>query len=1228
MCKMHIKSIHLDGFKSYQKSTDIIGFTSQFNAITGYNGSGKSNVLDSICFILGINKLDNIRAKSMSELITHGGTKAIVSIRFDNTDKKTSPYNFEQHDEITIQRTITAQATGKGCTTSYTLNGHAATNTRIQDFFRGIGLNVNNPHFLIMQGRITTVLNMKPEEILGMVEEAAGTKMYDQKKKEAEKTLNQKDAKLKEIQQIFEGSIDPRMEKFREDRRNMVEVTRLGKLKENATRKLEAFMFFTLTETIKYSVESIENCKKEIEDLQGKIVRNEKLLEEKQKEREDIEHKRNNHDAVAAIEEEKHASHAAFLSAEQGRNAVNELINKTKNDIGRIENSLAKDRKVLEAKRQELEKTKSANSNDINSHKQNEELVEKLRDELEALTRGTVANEKGEHVSVETMIQDSKSSAAQLEAEIRTMGNRLDRLQKSAVDLEKQVKEEDGKIDKKALIDYKDKHGALQNKMSELNFDYAENERIRNRHKEITDRCAELEVEMNRTLARINSGRYSMTYTPPPVSVFNAKTDVIGLLAHVMKIRPGCENYGAAIDVAAGGLYQNVVVKSQEIARILIDSKAFSGRRTMIPVEENDRANPTSKPLSASAMAAANEIAARYNEKLVKYIDLITFPDMIDNTFIAAFGHILVVETLDCAKDIAYHDRVKTRVLTRRGDDVKPNGLMSGGHNESGEKSVLVEFEPYHVLKDEFDSYTEEIKTLDEMIEDSNPKWTKYNELDTNSKNILSKIKQLERHLENSRYGLVLNEYKVVLGNMERLNKEIADKSEALKILEAKVKELESKKTNDKGSQEKRKKELTSQLQAAEKATFSNKDKAEKARRAVLQLQAAVDDLINSIQKEEASLENKKKELEDAQARLPILQEQLDDANKKKAEIKAKDAAHANEQRKMVVNLGKASKELDLLRKEDHKMKALIDEKNASIKKHEETEKTGRKDAQAMMRKHEWLEEEQGHFNKQGGLYEFQQYSSRKGQEEIKDLSDKIEKIERSLCMKNISNLDSCEARVFDIKGKRDRLLDDFEMLRKTIAVLDKKKVDELMRAHESVNRDFGVIFNCLLPDATAKLVPPEGKSVVDGLEVRVAFNGVEKDSLHELSGGQRSLVALSLILAMLKFKPAPLYILDEVDAALDLSHTANIGMMIKTHFRDHQFIIVSLKQGMFSNADSLFQTSFVDGHSTCKLLTGDALLKAKNDTKLAEQAAEMADPAKADKKKKPQKKPARSDDE
>ena len=106
---------------------------------------------------------------------------------------------------------------------------------------------------------------------------------------------------------------------------------------------------------------------------------------------------------------------------------------------------------------------------------------------------------------------------------------------------------------------------------------------------------------------------------------------------------------------------------------------------------------------------------------------------------------------------------------------------------------------------------------------------------------------------------------------------------------------------------------------------------------------------------------------------------------------------------------------------------------------------------------------------------------------------------------------------------------------------------------------------------------------------MRVAFGGVWKESLTELSGGQRSLLALSLVLALCRFKPAPIYILDEVDAALDLNHTQNIGAMIRKHFPESQFVVVSLKEGMFNNANVLFRTRFVDGVSTVARHEGGA---------------------------------------
>ena len=200
--------------------------------------------------------------------------------------------------------------------------------------------------------------------------------------------------------------------------------------------------------------------------------------------------------------------------------------------------------------------------------------------------------------------------------------------------------------------------------------------------------------------------------------------------------------------------------------------------------------------------------------------------------------------------------------------------------------------------------------------------------------------------------------------------------------------------------------------------------------------------------------------------------------------------------------------------------------------------------------------------------------------------------------------LESAEQEYADLREKKDIVEKDKEKINDVIAELGQKKIEALQKTWAKVNTDFGSIFSTLLPGARAKLEPQEGCPVEEGLIVKVGFGNVWKQSLTELSGGQRSLVALSLVLSLLRFKPAPIYILDEVDAALDLSHTQNIGAMIRTHFKQSQFLVVSLKEGMFNNANVLFRTKFVDGISTVTRTVPAAATVRENEGKQGKQPA------------------------
>jgi len=255
-----------------------------------------------------------------------------------------------------------------------------------------------------------------------------------------------------------------------------------------------------------------------------------------------------------------------------------------------------------------------------------------------------------------------------------------------------------------------------------------------------------------------------------------------------------------------------------------------------------------------------------------------------------------------------------------------------------------------------------------------------------------------------------------------------------------------------------------------------------------------------------------------------------------------------------------------------------------------------------LRKQHAWIEHEQQFFGKSDGDYDFEPKNVKKILERLGQAEEGQEKLSKLINKKAVTMFEKAQKEYEDLIKKKNQIEADKAQIENFIKELDKKKNEALQKTWGKVDKDFGSIFSTLLPGAKAKLVPA-GKSFLEGLCVKVAFGGIWKESLSELSGGQRSLVSLSLVLSLLLFKPAPMYILDEIDSALDLSHTQNIGEMIKTHFTQSQFIVISLKEGMFNNANVLFTVKNLNGasvvsRSETKQRTRTSSVPQRNDLK------------------------------
>jgi structural maintenance of chromosome 2 len=268
----------ISGFKSYREHTIIEGFDQFFNAITGPNGSGKSNILDAICFVLGMKNLSQLRAGNLQELIYKRGqsgiSKATVEIVFNNKDKESSPLEYKHFDQIRVTRQIVA-----GSSSKCFINGHPMTQEKVQSLFRSVQLNGDNRHFLILQGRIRKVLDMKPPEILGLIEESTGIRLFKDKKEESLKTLEKTQIQIDEINRILDTDLGSKIQRLRRERKEFEEWYAMKAEIDRRERWLVAYDYQEYNRILEQGAELTRTTEEQLEALQAKICETNQELE-------------------------------------------------------------------------------------------------------------------------------------------------------------------------------------------------------------------------------------------------------------------------------------------------------------------------------------------------------------------------------------------------------------------------------------------------------------------------------------------------------------------------------------------------------------------------------------------------------------------------------------------------------------------------------------------------------------------------------------------------------------------------------------------------------------------------------------------------------------------------------------------------------------------------------------------------------------------------------------
>ncbi|XP_078728608.1 structural maintenance of chromosomes protein 2 isoform X2 [Lampetra fluviatilis] len=1175
---MYIKSIVVDGFKSYAQRTEISDWDPLFNAITGLNGSGKSNILDAVCFVLGISNLSQVRAASLQELVYKNGqagvTKATVSITFDNRDRKQSPLGFEGHAEITVTRQVVIGGRNK-----YLINGVNATTARVQDLFRSVGLNVNNPHFLIMQGRITKVLNMKPPEILAMIEEAAGTRMYESKKLAAQKTIEKKEAKLKEINDVLDEEISPTLEKLKQERTSYLEYSKLCRELDSLRRLVIAHQFSTASQGQENAALHLQKLRTDEQEAREEVER----LEEEEKKREgelrEMERERDKEAGgdLSCVEEALTQAQRAHAKAQSTLDIRTEALATEQAHREQLLANMQEDASARDAKRSQVVALEAALASALACSQEAARGLQEAQARFAAASVGLSEDGQGGHAAtLAEQILKCRQEASQAQTEAAQAQMKLSHVQREL----QQRKAEEGRTteaytrDQQALSRLKTRAQGLLRDMAALGYTEGQLEMLQKNMKELAAEESAMREKVDRAVASMPQLQFD--YRDPERGWDRGR--VRGLVASLLRVEDPAS--ATALEVVAGGKLYNVVTDTELTGKLLLERGCLRRRVTVIPL---NKISPSVTPPSVSTIARSLADGVSPALSLVSPRSPCDLPAL---EFV--FGAAFVCPTMDSARAVAFDPRVSTRAVTLDGDSFSPHGTLTGGARAQV-VSVLVRVEQLLTLQDKLKELEEKGKRMDEEARTLTKLAERHRELRQQQELVAQEVEQLQQKLELSTHHKLQTELAALATSIEELSAAPALCEERRAAALQRLHSLEERLQNAERDRRHEQEGASSALELARGTAQKLAGIAREAQQSLSTVRLEVEELEKEalvgqqeLQRLEAAMLSLEETVRELSASAESLQARVSECQRHVTELQ--EVLRARQEA-----LGEAARALEQLRARRGAAALTLTERGHAVGRHQRDALDNAAKVDRLLKENAWISTERALFGRPNTAYDFAASDPSDAARRLSRLEQTRQRMVHTVNERAMNLLAQSEEKYVDLMKKKRIVENDKTKIFSAMQELDLKKNEALNLAWRQVNGDFSSIFSTLLPGSQARLTPVESSSssnsstssLLQGLEFRVALGSVWKENLSELSGGQRSLVALSLILAMLLFKPAPIYILDEVDAALDLSHTQNIGHMLRTHFLTSQFVVVSLKDGMFNNANVLFKTRFIEGVST-----------------------------------------------
>jgi structural maintenance of chromosome 2 len=628
-----------------------------------------------------------------------GVTKASVTIVFDNRDKKKSPIGFEEYGQISVTRQIVLGGTSK-----YLINGHRAQQQTVQNLFQSVQLNINNPNFLIMQGRITKVLNMKPVEILAMIEEAAGTRMFEDRRDRAFKTMAKKEMKVQEITELLKDEIEPKLEKLRTEKRAFLDFQQTQSDLERLTRLVVAHDYLKNKEKLKQSASDLDSKKRKAVDLEDSAKRLKSeiahLEDDVKKVKAAREKELRKGGKFQALEEEVKAHSEELVRLETVLDLKNasmtEEVERRKGvqkSVNELEAQVQQKSKIYEKLQAQYDTAKADMDKQTAEVEQKEEL-------LQTLQTG-VASREGQENGYQGQLQDARNRASAAATEQEQAKLKISHMEKRIKEDEpraKKAKEQNSSL-LKDLEGLRAQAKKLESELGKLGFDPGKEDSMYQQESSIQKQIRNLREKadtMKRKVANID-----FSYSDPSPDFDRSK--VKGLVAQLFALDKEKSQAGTALEICAGGRLYNVVVDSAEIGTQLLQSGKLRKRVTIIPLNKISAFRASAEKIGAAQKLAPGKVDLA--------LSLIGYDDEVSAAMEYVFGSTLICEDAETAKCVTFDPAVRMKSVTLEGDVYDPSGSLSGGSspNSSG---VLVTLQKLNEISKEMTLRETELNEL------------------------------------------------------------------------------------------------------------------------------------------------------------------------------------------------------------------------------------------------------------------------------------------------------------------------------------------------------------------------------------------------------------------------------------------------------------------------------------------------------------------------------------